>query len=228
MGLFDNRDEGIMAFEELLNFGATPAQLRWTFDVLAVEGSPALSIWECHEKSLSADIRDRLLRTTASPNPDVVRNEVLLAIQSLLQGLGRSLPDFGLPEPTERQEEIDAERLRWSGDPTNLCAFKDGLTAEQVKNLSLHSSNSTLKNCSLLSIIGSCILPPWNTLHRSMLMVVLDVAKPTFSIRSSVRYEKWTKLFWSLHPLHSLPKIIQEGAQPIIYMEFLWMNTIRT
>jgi hypothetical protein len=132
MGLFDNRDEGIMAFEELLNFGAPPAQLRWTFAVLAAEGSPALVIWEAHEKSLSADIHDHLLRTTASPNADFVRNEVLLSLQSLLRGLGKSLADIGLPEPTERQLEIDAERLQWSGDPTNLCGFRDGLTAEQV------------------------------------------------------------------------------------------------
>ncbi|KAJ7362946.1 hypothetical protein DFH08DRAFT_1025440, partial [Mycena albidolilacea] len=57
MGLFDNRDEGIMAFEELLESGAPPAQLRWIFAVLAVEGSPALTIWEAHECALSADIK---------------------------------------------------------------------------------------------------------------------------------------------------------------------------
>jgi hypothetical protein len=101
LGLFDNRDEAIIAFEELLNFGAPPAQLRWTFTVLAVEGGPALIIWETNEQSLSADIRDHLLRTTASPNPDFVWNEVLLSLQSLLHGLGKSLIDIGLPEPTE-------------------------------------------------------------------------------------------------------------------------------
>jgi hypothetical protein len=36
IGLFDNRDEGIMVFEELVNFGAPPSQLRWIFAVLAV------------------------------------------------------------------------------------------------------------------------------------------------------------------------------------------------
>lgn len=134
MLLFDNRDEGLMAFEEMLDFGTTPAQLHWTFVVLAVEGNPALAIWEAHEKSVSADIRDRMLRTTASPNTDMIKNEVLLLLQTLLQGLGKCLTDIGLPEPTERQQEIDAERLQWSGDPTNLCAFKDSLTAEQVRN----------------------------------------------------------------------------------------------
>lgn len=134
MGLFDNRDEGIMAFEELLDSGAPPAQLRWIFAVLAVEGSPALIIWEAHEDALSADIKDRMLRVTTSPPPYLVRNEVLLALQSLLQGLGKSLAEIGLPEPAEREQEVNAERLRWGGDPTDLCAFKDGLTPEQVKS----------------------------------------------------------------------------------------------
>jgi hypothetical protein len=58
LGLFDNRDEGLMAFEELLDFGAPPSQLRWIFCVLAVEGSPALTIWDAHEKALSANIED--------------------------------------------------------------------------------------------------------------------------------------------------------------------------
>lgn len=133
MGLFDNRDEGIMAFEELLNFGAAPAQLRWIFAVLAAEGSPALIIWEAHKESLGADIRDRMLCITSSPPPDLIINELLLALQTLLQGLGKSLAEIGLPEPTERQQEVETERLRWSGDPTNLCAFKDGLTFEQVR-----------------------------------------------------------------------------------------------
>jgi hypothetical protein len=133
MGLFDNRDEGIMAFEELLDFGAPPSQLRWIFAVLAVEGGPALIIWEAHEDALSADIKDTMLRVTSSPQPALVRNEVLIALQSLLQGLGKSLVEIGLPEPTERQEEVNAERLRWGGDPSNLCAFKNGLTGEQVR-----------------------------------------------------------------------------------------------
>jgi hypothetical protein len=101
MGLFYNRDEGIMAFEELVNFGAPPSQLRWIFAVLAVEGSPALLIWESHEDALSADIRDRMLRVTAHPPAESVRNELLLALLGLLQGLGKTLPDVGLPEPAE-------------------------------------------------------------------------------------------------------------------------------
>ncbi|KAJ7923673.1 hypothetical protein B0H13DRAFT_1864659 [Mycena leptocephala] len=126
-----------MAFEELLDFGAPPSPLRWIFAVLAVEGSPVMIIWEAHEDALSADNKDSMLRETSSPPPTLVKNEVLIALQSLLQGLGKSLANIGLPEPTERQEEVNAERLRlrWSGDPSDLCTFKNGLTAEQVATM---------------------------------------------------------------------------------------------
>jgi hypothetical protein len=132
MGLFDNRAEGIMVFEELLESGAAPDQLRWIFTLLVVEGSPTLTIWEKHEGALAADIRDHMLRVTRHPPPGLVRNELLIALQHLLQGLGKSLTEIGLPEPTERRQGVYAECIRWGGDPTNLCAFKDGLTAEQV------------------------------------------------------------------------------------------------
>jgi hypothetical protein len=132
MGLFDNRDEGVMAFEELLNLGTAPTQLRWIFILLAVEGNPVMSIWDDHAASLSADIRDSMLRLTSRPDPILIQNELLRRLQDLLQGLGKTLTDIGLPEPEERRLEVDAERLQWSGDPGNLCGFKDSLTAEQV------------------------------------------------------------------------------------------------
>ncbi|KAJ7936191.1 hypothetical protein B0H13DRAFT_2303911 [Mycena leptocephala] len=154
VGLFDNRDGGIMAFEELLESGAAPAQLRWIFAVLAVEGSPPLIIWETHEDSLCADIVDRMLQVTANPPPDLVRNELL---QKLLQGLGKSLSEIGLPEPAE-QQQVDAERLRWGGDPSNLCAFKDGLTAEQL--FSRHISPSKQRKLNELLRSHSTPLDP--------------------------------------------------------------------
>jgi hypothetical protein len=122
-----------MAFEELLHFGAPPAQLRWIFALLATEGHPVMSIWEAHEARLSADIHDRMLRVTSSPDPTLIRNGLLRALQIILQGLGRTLADIGHPEPEQRDLEVEAECLRWEGDPTNLCAFKDSLPPEQVR-----------------------------------------------------------------------------------------------
>jgi hypothetical protein len=88
LGLFDNRDEGIMAFEELLDFGAPPSQLRWIFCVLAVEGSPALTIWDAHEKALSADIEDQLLRTTPVPSSELIRINSCWPFKACFKGSG--------------------------------------------------------------------------------------------------------------------------------------------
>jgi hypothetical protein len=99
LGLFDNREEGLIPFEEMVSFGAAPAQLCWIFAVLATEGHPVMGIWDTHEGSLSADMLDRLLRVKATPNPMLVRNELLKSLQIILHGLGRTLIDIGLPEP---------------------------------------------------------------------------------------------------------------------------------
>lgn len=137
LGLFDDQNEGIMAFEELVAFGVAPAQLRWLFALLGAEGNPIMSIWDKYQNEMSADIRDRMLRVTSMPDTNLIYNELLLSLQNLLQGLGKSLSEIGLPEPVERQEEVDTERLRWGGDPTNLCSFHSSLTAEQVSLLFL-------------------------------------------------------------------------------------------
>jgi hypothetical protein len=96
----------------------------------------SINIWESHEAKLPADIRDHILPVTSSPNLTLIRNELLRTLQIILQGLGRTLMDIGLPEPEQTQLEVDAERLRWGGDPTNLSSFKDSLTPEQVSPIS--------------------------------------------------------------------------------------------
>jgi hypothetical protein len=132
IGLLEDKNEAVLAFQELLAFGTAPSQLRWIFSLLAVEGNPVMPIWNDHQADMSADIRDRMLRVTATPNPELIYNELLLALQQLIQGLGKTMLEVGLPEPADRQEEVDAERLRWGGDPTNLCSFYSSLTNEQV------------------------------------------------------------------------------------------------
>lgn len=44
IGLLNDENEVVMAFEELLAFGTAPAQLQWIFALLAVEGNPVMSI----------------------------------------------------------------------------------------------------------------------------------------------------------------------------------------
>jgi hypothetical protein len=100
-------------------------------------------------------------RTTASPNPDQVRHEVLLALQSLLQVLENHYATLVFWNPQNCQQEIDPEQLRWSGSPTKLCTFKDGLTAEQVTNslmLKLDHSQFTLYNRFIIYSVYSLVI----------------------------------------------------------------------
>lgn len=90
MGLLDDKNEAVMAFEELLAFGTAPAQLRWIFALLAVEGNPVMPIWDEHQAHMAADIRDRMLRVTSTPDLNLIHNELLLSLQQILQGLGKN------------------------------------------------------------------------------------------------------------------------------------------
>ncbi|KAF5349056.1 hypothetical protein D9758_012686 [Tetrapyrgos nigripes] len=110
-GLFDNASEGTLAFQELVEVGASPGQLRWLFCVLAVEG--------------------KIVSLLTHPDENAVHNEALLLLQQLLCGLGKCLSDFNLPEPQLHQTEVDAEQMRWNGDPHNLSGFLNSLTVEQ-------------------------------------------------------------------------------------------------
>lgn len=112
-----------------------------------------MAIWDTHEASLSADIRDRMLRITPTPDATLIRSELLRALQIILRGLGRTLTDIGLPEPEESEAEVNAERLQWSGDPTNLCSLKDSLTPEQVRfSVHFNLQNQLLKRFSYFYI----------------------------------------------------------------------------
>jgi hypothetical protein len=132
LGLFTDHNEGLLAFRELLNLNSHPSQLRWLFAVLASEGDPVISLWDEYELELSADIRDSMMRSDPDPDPTIVRNQTLMAIQDLLRGLGKQMTDVGLPELHQRCREVEAEIAKWTGDPGNLSSFAASLTPEQV------------------------------------------------------------------------------------------------
>jgi hypothetical protein len=146
LGLFQNQTEATMAFQELLHLGSPPSQLRWLFAVFAAEGEPISDLWSTYQAELSADIRDFHLRSTSIPDPEFIRNQLLITLQDILQGLGKKLCDVGLPEPIDDQErEIDIEKLHWGGDRGNLSSFEASLTPDQVNFChSLHYSSTDI------------------------------------------------------------------------------------
>jgi hypothetical protein len=145
LGLFQNSNEATMAFEELLHLQSPPSQLCWLFAVLAAEGEPVCNLWCSYQSELSADIWDFYLRSSPTPDPDLVKNRLLISLQDLLRGLGKKLSDIGLPNPIEDQDtETDAEQLRWGGDHENLSSFQDSLTPEQVCIPTFYSSSTNV------------------------------------------------------------------------------------
>ncbi len=111
-----------------------------------------MPIWEQYERALSADIQDNLLQTVLSPSPALVRNNLLQELQDTLHGFGHTLSDIGLPEPFDRQIEIEHELGRWGGDPGNLSSFEASLWPEQVRNTCiLHAYVYSDLSCSALS-----------------------------------------------------------------------------
>ncbi|CAG8835649.1 24242_t:CDS:2, partial [Cetraspora pellucida] len=90
MGLFGNENESIFAMKEAVESFSTPAQLRFLFTQLILDGAPALDIWQNFNSNLSDDIH--------SNNHNAI-NIALQQIASILAEHGRRLRDFGLPEP---------------------------------------------------------------------------------------------------------------------------------
>jgi hypothetical protein len=132
MGLFNDTDEGELAFKELIDLGVTPAHLRWFFCLLSLEG-PVLALWTTYRAAMGQDIHVRLLRQGHLSTPEIVNNHVLEELQDLLGGMGKQLKDIGLTNPVPRSREIEAEQSMWSGDPQDLHSFEDSLTDDQVR-----------------------------------------------------------------------------------------------
>lgn len=62
LGLLEDANEGMLAFQEMISYAVFPMQLRWLFCVLAVEGDACTTlIWEQYENRMSKDIKDDLL-----------------------------------------------------------------------------------------------------------------------------------------------------------------------
>ncbi|CAG8641625.1 26676_t:CDS:2, partial [Racocetra persica] len=90
--------------EAIENF-STPAQLRFLFTQLILDGAPTLDIWQKFNSNLSADIY--------SNYPNAI-NTTLQQIATLLAEHGRRLHDFGLPEPQTWTKEVTMEYQRHS------------------------------------------------------------------------------------------------------------------
>ncbi len=113
-GLFENTNEGFYALEEA-SLIQTPAQLRFLFARVVLEGFPAIPLWDHFRHHLSQDYIVNL-----RSEEDGV-NEALLSIEKWFTDVGKSIVQYGLPQPVRRDH--------WTEVSAELRAFENRLHA---------------------------------------------------------------------------------------------------
>ena len=109
LGLLHDDAEGQLCFNEARDSGYSPAQLRALLVTLIVDGDEhGGDILESNRDILMADLDEEV-----SLPSNVVWNRCLRDLANRLETMGRTMTDFGLPEPADDTTELARERLRW-------------------------------------------------------------------------------------------------------------------
>ena len=132
-GLYDSDKEWHECFTEA-SVMQTGSQLRSLFITILTHGPPdnPSQLWEDHKVNLSDDCADRLRqRGIDYPTEDQIFSLALLHIQDeLATTLGKTLLDYGLPEPGQgptAELHIEAIRLIMDQLETDLPALQEKL-----------------------------------------------------------------------------------------------------
>jgi PIF1-like helicase len=147
MGLFNNSNEGFYTLEEAVSSYTTPAQLRFLFARIIVEGYPARPLWDQFSSDLAADF---LLSTHSE---ELAMDRVLETISEFFSDSSKSLSTYGLPEPRHRPQEIIQEEAAFHGRENELMqqaeTMHEQMTDEQktifeniVSKIDMHSPHS--------------------------------------------------------------------------------------
>ena len=110
LGLFADKDEAQVSMQEAADTLRTPQQLRLLFVHLLTNSciNTPLQFWNEFRPKISEDF---ILEAA----DDIERgcNEALKCLGSILQGHGKCLNDYGLPQPLTRDNEAEWELRRW-------------------------------------------------------------------------------------------------------------------
>lgn len=128
-GLFDNHQEGFLTLQEAVDSLRTPAQLRFLFAQILLEGYPATPLWERFRDALSLD---HIVRLANDANG---YNFALQQIDDILSHSGKHLDHFGIQLPQRRTAELISEdrflatnHRSFEAERDNMC---EALNAEQ-------------------------------------------------------------------------------------------------
>jgi PIF1-like helicase len=114
MGLFNSSNEGFYTLEEAVSCYTTPAQLRFLFSRIIVEGYPALPMWNHFLPNLTADF------LSSMHSQEHATDRALEILADFLSDSSHSLSSFGLPEPWHRSSEIIQEEEAFTGRLVDL------------------------------------------------------------------------------------------------------------
>jgi hypothetical protein len=104
LGLFRNQNEAVTAMEDAIADFKSPAQLRFLFAHLILEGGPAPEMWE---KFSSLLIEDFLV--FQSLPEEIAINKALHHISEMMAENGKSLETFALPVPANLPDIVMEE-----------------------------------------------------------------------------------------------------------------------
>ena len=110
LGLLTNETESELCFNEAREANYFPAQLRSLLVILIMDGAPAVQILEANADILMADF----VESPTVPVHQAHNSCLQEIIATRLEALGRTMSDFGLPEPARGRTEVEQELLHWN------------------------------------------------------------------------------------------------------------------
>jgi hypothetical protein len=131
LGLFQNQNEAIMAMEDAIADFKSPAQLRFLFTHLILEGGPAPEMWTKFSSSLIQDYME-----FQHLSEEMAINKALIQIAEMLGENGKSLNHFALPLSNNLPDMVLEEITAFASSHVllNACAtaFIQRMNEEQL------------------------------------------------------------------------------------------------
>jgi len=131
-GIVKDHDEIYTCFEEAAHFQDTsPAELRTLFYISTLQGFPTLKI--INEERFRNILYDDFLHNYSPVNHRAAWNDLLCDLSRRFESDGKSMMEYGLPEPVVMKTELEIERNKYDKETQQQLYNK---LCEEVPNTS--------------------------------------------------------------------------------------------
>jgi len=122
-GIVKDNEEVCTCFEEAAHFQDTsPAELRSLFVMSTLQGFPTLKI--LYEDRFKQLLYDDFLHNYNPLNHEAAWNDLLCDLSRRFESDGKSMKDYGLPEPVVMKTELEIERNKYNRDTQLQLYYK--------------------------------------------------------------------------------------------------------